>query len=284
MNAGENARSRVCAALLALLLVGTLFAPGCGGKSGEAKKRTPLVLATTTSLEDTALLEVLMKRFEEQYPYDLKAVAVGSGAALFMGRNGDADVMITHEPVAEGEFIAAGYGESINKLMHNDFIIVGPPGDPAGIKGMKDAAAAVKKVADSKSTFISRADASGTNAMELAIWGWASVTPEGSWYIPTGGTMAGDLRIADEKKAYTLTDRATYTVLAGSLSLKPMVQDDPRLVNQYSITVVNPKRFADLNYTGAQQFLEFMMSPETRKLISGYGWDKYHLHLFYPDT
>ncbi len=269
--------------LLLLLAVLLAVAAGCGSSPSAGGRKT-LILATTTSAEDSGILDEFVKRFEKEQPYKLKAVAVGSGSALFMGRNGDADVMLTHEPRAEQEFMAAGYGESNNKVMHNDFIIVGPTGDPARIAGLKDADEAFKRIAASGSTFISRGDASGTNAMEVSVWDRLGMKPSGSaWYLESGQGMGETIRIADQKNAYTMTDRATFIVMEKGLALKILVQGDPRLVNQYSVTVVNPSRGPRVNHQGAVAFSEFLRSAKTRKFISDFGWDRYHQHLFYPD-
>jgi tungstate transport system substrate-binding protein len=276
-------RRRWLALAVLAALAAVLLSLGCGANTPSSKNRTSLVLATTTSVEDSGILDALVERFEKDHPYMVKAVAVGCGAALFMGRNGDASMMLTHEPKAEKEFMDAGYGESIHKVMHNDFIIVGPPADPAGIKGGSDAVAAFTNIANKQCPFVSRGDGSGTNAMELDIWGWAGIKPQGKWYIESGESMGATLRIADEKHAYTLTDRASFIVLGNSLRLKIMVEGDPRTMNQYSVTVVNPKRFQSINIKGARAFAAFLLESETKRFIRNFGWDTYHKHLFYPD-
>jgi tungstate transport system substrate-binding protein len=277
----RRARTLVCLLILAALLT---LAQGCGDSNPKAAGRRTLILATTTSAQDSGILDEFVNRFEKKYPYNLKAVAVGSGSALFMGRNGDADVMLTHEPKAEGEFMAAGDGESIHKVMHNDFVIVGPAGDPARIRGLKDSDQAFRRIAASGSTFVSRADASGTNAMEMTIWDRLGIKPSGnSWYIETGQGMGEVLRIAEQKDAYTLSDRATFIVMREGLSLKMLSQGDPRLLNQYSVIVVNPNKSPRVNHQGALAFSAFLRSAETKKLIKEFGWDKYREHLFYPD-
>jgi tungstate transport system substrate-binding protein len=277
-------RRRIAPVFLLMLIALALTAQGCGSSNTTEAKRRTLVLATTTSAQDSGILDEFVKRFEKQYPYTLKAVAVGSGSALFMGRNGDADVMLTHEPKAEGEFMEAGNGESIHKVMHNDFIIVGPADDPAQIRGLKDADEAFRRIAASGSTFISRSDASGTNGMEMSIWDRLGIKPSGnSWYVETGQGMGETLRITEQKGAYTLTDRATFIVMKEGLSLKMLVQGDSRLLNQYSVIVVNPNKSPRVNHQGALDFSTFLRSAETRKLIREFGWDSYHERLFYPD-
>ncbi len=265
------------------LLLLSLVVAGCSGSKTSGEKRSTLVLASTTSAEDSGILSEFVKRFEKSYPYTVKAIAVGSGAALFMGRNGDADVMLTHEPVAERDFMAAGYGESSHKVMHNDFVIVGPASDPAKIKGLKNADEAFRRIAASGTGFVSRGDASGTNAMEMSVWNRIGTKPVADRYIETGASMGDTLRIASEKDAYTLCDRATFIVMKNSLRLKLLSQGDPRLINQYTVTVVNPKRFTRINNKGAVAFSEFLRSPDTQKFIKNFGLDKYNEHLFYPD-
>ena len=273
--------------LLALALAALLVAAAAGcvsGSSGSAGKKGSIILATTTSTEDSGILAEFVKEFEAANPsYDVKSVAVGSGAALFMGSNGDADIMITHEPKAEKQFVAAGNAASYEDLMHNDFLIVGPASDPAQIKGMMDGVEAVKAIAASKSPFVSRGDASGTNAMEMTLWERAGITPTPPWYISAGQGMGETLRIANEKQAYALTDRASFTVLANALDLKPMVQGDPTMLNQYTVTVVNHKKFPGTNYAGALALAKFLESEKTKKMISGFGWKQYKVHLFVPD-
>lgn len=262
-------------------LVLTVLAAGCGGGIVDSD-RSELLLATTTSVLDSGILTELVARFEKDHPYRIKAVAVGSGAALLMARQGEADVTLTHEPRAEKDFMDAGYGESRQEVMYNDFVIVGPPDDPAGIAGMTDAAAAFRRIAASGSTFFSRGDASGTNAMELATWKRAEIVPGGAWYRESGQGMGYSLRIADDQGAYTITDRATFIVLEEALNLEIMVEGDPELINRYSAIVVDPDRFTGLNHQGAVDFVSFLEEEKTQEFIDGFGWDRYHQHLFYP--
>lgn len=286
MTVSKTRPLKTCIVLtLALLLALAAFTSGCGKGSPRIKSedRSTLIFATTTSVQDSGILDDFVERFEAEYPYTIKAVAVGSGAALFMGMNGDADVLLTHEPNGEKQFMEGGYGESIDKVMYNDFIIIGPPDDPAGIKGLEDPAEAVKKIVESESTFISRGDASGTHAMELSLWERAGITPGGNWYVESGQPMAAVIRIAEDKEAYTLTDRATFIVLEDALDMEIMVEGDPGLKNQYSVTVVNPEKHPDINHEGAVALSDFLLDPKTKKLIRDYGWDEYHKHLFYPN-
>jgi tungstate transport system substrate-binding protein len=256
---------------------------GCGSGEGESVQRSEFVLATTTSVQDSGILDGFVSRFEKENPYRVKAVAVGSGAALFMGMNGDATVILTHEPVAEKEFEDGGYAESQSKVMHNDFIIVGPKDDPAGIKGMEDPVEAFRRIAEKQCTFVSRGDASGTHAMETSIWERAGIQPQGDWYVESGQGMGICLRMAQEKEAYTLTDRATFIVLQEALGMDTMVEGDPSLLNQYTVSVINPEKFPGIELDGARAFAEFLQSEQTKKYIETFGWDEYHQHLFYPD-
>ncbi len=268
-----------------LMLAALLLLPvhaGCSANDKFSGQRSDLILATTTSVLDSGLLDELIPRFEKRFPYRVKSVAVGSGAALLMARQGEADVALTHEPVAEKEFMEAGYGESIAEVMYNDFILVGPPEDPAGVKGMTSAAEAFSRVAEQGQPFVSRGDASGTNSMELAVWSRAGIEPAGTWYSESGQGMGYTLRIAEQNRAYTLTDRATFIVLDSALDLAVMVESDTTLTNRYSVTVVNPQRFPQVNAQGARDFASFLMQSDTQSFIGSFGWNRYHQHLFYP--
>ena len=211
-------------------------------------------------------------------------VAVGTGAALAMGEEGNADVLLVHAPASEEELMAKGFGSQRDLIMHNDFIIVGPADDPAGIKGMTVAADAFAKIAEAKATFVSRADDSGTNKKEIAIWGTAGVTPAGDWYLESGQGMGDTLRIASEKFGYTLTDRATYLANQASLELDIMVEGDAVLLNIYHVIVVNPEKWPKVNYEGAKAFAAFLTSPETQKVIGEFGVAEYGAPLFFPDA
>ncbi|MAT43250.1 MAG: tungsten ABC transporter substrate-binding protein [Anaerolineaceae bacterium] len=243
-----------------------------------------IILATTTSTRDSGLLDVLLPIFEEQTGYKVKMVAVGTGAALAMGEEGNADVLLVHAPASEEELMAKGFGIQRDLIMHNDFIIVGPADDPAGIKGMTSASEAFVEIDAAKSTFVSRADDSGTNKKELAIWKTADITPEGDWYLESGQGMGDTLRIASEKFGYTLTDRATYLANQASLELDIMVEGDPVLLNIYHVIVVNPEKWPKVNFDGAKAFAAFMTSDSTQKLIGEFGVAEYGAPLFFPDA
>ena len=255
-------------------------------ESTKAPEQAPteLILATTTSTRDTGLLDVLLPLFETKSGYKVKMVAVGTGQALTMGEEGNADVLLVHSPKSELDLMDKGFGKDRLLVMHNDYVIVGPKDDPAGIKGMKVAVDAFKKIAEAKSTFVSRGDDSGTNKMELSLWKSASITPEGDWYLQSGQGMGETLRIASEKVGYTLTDRGTYLALRNTLQLDVLVEGDPVLLNIYHVITVNPDKWPKVNYIGAKAFADFLVSPDTQKLIGEFGVDKFGQPLFIPDA
>ena len=213
-----------------------------------------IILATTTSTQDSGLLDVLIPAFEQATGYNVKTVAVGSGAALKMGEEGNADVLMVHSPAAEKTLVEAGFGIDRQLLMHNMFLVVGTPADPAGITGMTKATDAFTKIADTKSTFVSRGDGSGTETKEKAIWKAAGITPEGDWYIQSGQGMGATLQITSEKKGYTLTDKATWLATKANLDLQAMVEGDPVLFNVYHMIQVNPDKWPKVNAAGAAAF------------------------------
>ena len=245
---------------------------------------TELILATTTSTRDTGLLDVLLPLFESKFGYKVKMIAVGTGQALKMGEEGNADVLLVHSPKSELDLMDKGFGKDRLLVMHNDYVIVGPKDDPAGINGMKVAVDAFKKIAEAKSTFVSRGDDSGTNKMELSLWKSASITPEGDWYLQSGQGMGETLRIASEKVGFTLTDRGTYLALRNTLQLDVLVEGDPALLNIYHVITVNPDKWPKVNYIGAKAFADFLVSPDTQKLIGEFGVDKFGQPLFIPDA
>jgi tungstate transport system substrate-binding protein len=246
-----------------------------------------LILATTTSTQDSGLLDVLVPEFEKQTGYVVKVIAVGTGQALQMGQDGNADVLLVHAPGSEKMYMEGGYGSERFLVMHNDFIIVGPSADPAGIKGGTDAVAAFGKIAASASPFVSRGDKSGTNTKELALWKSAEVDPateKPAWYIESGQGMGATLTIASEKGAYTLTDRATYLATKANLQLDLLVEKDNTLLNVYHVITVNPVKWPKMNYDGAIAFAKWLTEPATQELISTFGVDKYGEPLFIPDA
>ncbi len=244
-----------------------------------------IILATTTSTQDSGLLDVLIPMFEKKTGYFVKTIAVGSGQAMAMGQKGEADVLLVHSPAAEKKFVEEGYGINRRLVMHNDFVIVGPSVDPAKIKGIKSAVEAFKRIASTGSLFMSRGDNSGTNAQEKAIWKAANVNPEGQkWYQQTGLGMGQTLNVAAEKKAYTLTDRGTYLALKKQLGLDILAEGDAILLNIYHVIEVNPAKWPKVNSEGAKAFADFMVAKETQDVVKTFGVDKFGSPLFFPDA
>jgi tungstate transport system substrate-binding protein len=243
-----------------------------------------LILATTTSTQDSGLLDVLVPAFEQLSGYTVKTVAVGTGAALQMGQEGNADVLLVHAPASEKTYMEGGFGAERLLVMHNDFIIVGPAADPAAIKGSATSVDALKKIAAAAAPFISRGDDSGTHKAELALWKKAEITAEGDWYIESGQGMGATLKIAGEKAAYTLSDRATYLANKEGLGLEILVEGDTALLNVYHVITVNPAKWPKVNVEGAKAFAQFLIDPETQKLIGEFGVEKYGQPLFTPDA
>ena len=267
--------------ILALCLA-AVFANASPTAAAEQKN---LILATTTSTQDTGLLDALNPIFEKKTGFFVKTIAVGSGQAMAMGAKGEADVLLVHSPAAEKKFMAEGNGVNRKLVMHNDFIIVGPPSDPAGIKGMKSAAEAFKQIAAKGAIFMSRGDNSGTNAKEKDIWKTSGINPEGQkWYQQTGLGMGQTLNVAAEKKTYTLADRGTYLSLKKNLGLDILVEGDKVLLNIYHVIEVNPAKWPKVNVEGSKAFADFMVSKEVQDIIGKFGIDKYGSPLFFPDA
>ena len=262
------------AATLALLIVGT---------TALAAPKT-VILATTTSTQDSGLLDVLVPLFEKESGLQVKTISVGSGQAMKMGEKGEADVLLVHSPEAEKKFMADGFGTSRRLVMHNDFIVVGPAADPARIKGAS-AADALKRIAQSGAVFVSRGDNSGTHAKEKGLWKGAAVNPEGQkWYQQTGLGMGQTLNVAAEKKGYTITDRATYLSLKKGLGLEILTEGDSKLLNIYHIIELNTAKWPKVNAQGGKAFADFMVAKKTQELIGKFGVDKFGAPLFLPDA
>ena len=252
-----------------------------------------VLLATTTSTRDAGLLDSLLPVFERRTGFRVKVVAVGSGQALELGRRGDADVVLSHAPDAERILADSGYFVRRRLVMHNDFLIVGPPGDPADLRGMNDAVAALKRLAARRAPFVSRGDRSGTHQVELGLWrrafsppdpGLMSSAPGRRWYIESGQGMAATLQMADEKRAYTLTDRATYLAWRDKVELVPVVEGDPLLYNVYHVMEVNPRTNPRGNAAGARALSAFFVSPEAQAMIAEFGKARFGQSLFVPDA
>ncbi len=251
------------------------------GLSGCSSEPREVVLASTTSTEDTGLFEVLLPAFRERFPeFRVRVIAVGSGEALRLAARGDADVVLAHSPQAEEEFMAAGHGESRRPVMVNDFVIVGPADGPASDCGASNAAAAMACIMDSGGLFISRGDDSGTHARERRLWAASGREPGGERYLEAGQGMAAVLMMASERGAYTLTDRGTFLSLRDGLQLAVVLEGDPMLVNQYSVTVVRNAT----NRDGAQAFADWITSPAAQSLIGEFGRERFGRPLFTPNA
>ncbi len=260
-----------------------------------------LVLATTTSTENSGLLQAILPDFEARFAASVEVIAVGTGQAVELGKNGDADLILVHARDLEAAFVAEGYGLNRQDVMYNDFVIIGPTSDPAEIRDMTDAVAALTKIAASESPFISRGDNSGTHVKERSLWRGSSLPlvevagsndagntylrPEGAWYQSVGQGMGATLTIAGEQQAYTLSDRATY--LARTLEgirLEILVEGDSRLFNPYGVIAVNPDVHPNVNAAGAQAFIDWITSIETQQLIGQFGVAQFGSPLFVPDS
>lgn len=274
-------RVRKASRLFLFLILPILFAAAAHGVSAEKS----IILATTTSTQDSGLLDVLIPIFEKKTGYFVKTIAVGSGQAMTMGERGEADVLLVHSADAEKRFVAEGYGIDRRLVMHNDFVIVGSRTDPAGIRGVKSGLEGFRKIAAARALFVSRGDNSGTDAKEKSLWKAAGIVFQGQkWYQETGLGMGQTLNVASEKKAYTLTDRGTFFALKKSLGLDILTGGDAMLLNVYHVIEVNPARWPKVNIAGARAFADFMVSPETQGIVKVFGVDKYGAPFFFPDA
>lgn len=283
---GHNMRRRNAFAVFLLLLAITLT--GCGSRSVPPAGRascTSIILATTTSTENSGLLDYLLPFFQRQTGISVKVVAVGTGQALRLGEDGNADVLLVHAPALEEAFMAAGYGVDRQPVMYNDFVIVGPASDPAGIRGLRTAVEAFQRIAQAQAVFVSRGDESGTHVKEKEIWQAADITPAGEWYRSVGQGMGPTLTTAAEMGAYTLSDRATFlTMKAKGLALEMLVEGDENLLNPYSVIAVNPQRYPQLCYAGAKAFVEWITSLPAQERIASFGQEIYGQSIFFPDS
>jgi tungstate transport system substrate-binding protein len=244
-----------------------------------------LILATTTSTQDSGLLDVLIPMFQEQTGYVVQTVAVGSGAAITMGQEGNADVLLVHAPASEKTFMEGGFGKDRYLVMHNYFMVVGPEADPAGVKTATSAIDAFQKIAAAGATFITRGDDSGTHKMELSLWKAAAIDPAGqAWYVESGQGMGPTLTMASEKSAYTLTDKATFLFNQANLQLANLFEGDKALLNVYHVITVNPDLWPLVNYEGATAFAKFLTDPATQEVIGQYGMEQFGQALFVPDA
>jgi tungstate transport system substrate-binding protein len=265
-----------------ILFLSFLLLAGAG--SCQEPKIKDIILATTTSTVDSGLLDVLVPIFEKKTGYLVKTIAVGSGQALAMGEKGEADVLLAHAQEAEKKLVDSGAVIDYRLVMHNDFILIGPASDPAGIKG-KSSIDALKAIAAKEALFISRGDDSGTHKMELSLWKKADMSPTGNkWYQESGQGMGATIQMASEKQGYTLADRATYLALKPKIQMAVLSEGDKSLLNIYHVMEVNPQKFGKVNAEGAKAFVEFMVAPETQKIIGEFGKDKFGQSLFFPDA
>ena len=249
-----------------------------------AQPATPeLILATTTSTQDSGLLDVLVPAFERQSGYIVKTISVGTGQAMALGERGEADVLLVHAPDSEKKWMAAGHGVDRKLVMYNDFIIVGPPSDPISLAGAKTAVEAMQKIAANGAIFVSRGDNSGTHQLELKLWKDAGFDPKGQpWYQETGQGMGAVLTVANEKEAYTITDRATYLARKATVDLTILAEGYQTFLNVYHVMVVNPEKGTHINAEGARAFSDFVVAPSTQEMIGTFGVDKFGQPLFFP--
>lgn len=263
-----------------IFIAAALLAFGCQQRQAP---QNLVRLATTTSVRDTGLLDALNETFQKDGKYKLQAIAVGSGQAMQLGRTGEADILWVHSPDDEKKLVDEGFGTGRVTFLHNDFVLLGPAADPAGVKGSKKAAEALKKIASAGALFVSRADQSGTHKKELKLWAAAGIKPEGEFYLEAGQGMAGTLSIAEEKKAYVLADRSTYLSMKKNLGLVIVSEGDEALINRYSLILVPPARFPKVNAAGAKAYYDFVLSRRAKEIIEGFGVEKYGRQLFYYD-
>jgi tungstate transport system substrate-binding protein len=289
---------RFVALTLSILLILTLLV-GCAPKETSQDAEKPnednnaaekvngsIILSTTTSTQDSGLLDYLLPKFEEETGIEVKVVAVGTGKALQMGKDGEADILLVHAKESEEEFVQEGHGLERHDVMYNDFILVGPKDDPLKLKenSPNNILEGLKSIAETQTKFVSRGDDSGTHKKELSIWKEAGIEPEGEWYISTGSGMADVLKIADEKGAYTITDRATYLSMRDNLELDVIIEGDKNLFNQYGIIPVNPEKNDKINAEGAKIFMDWILSEDTQKLIGEFGVEEFGMPLFVPNA
>jgi tungstate transport system substrate-binding protein len=261
--------------LLAAALLG-LVGPGSVAQSSV------VILSTTTSTQDSGLLDVLVPMFEKKSGLSVKTISVGTGQALALAARGEADVTLAHAPAQEKQYVADGKMQNRRLVMYNDFVLIGPAEDPAGIKGQPKAVEVLRRIAEKGAPFVSRGDKSGTHALELALWKQAGIEPKGSWYVESGQGMGQTLLVASEKKAYAVTDRGTYLAFQKRVSLPILTEKDRALLNIYSVMEVNPANGPRVNAVGGKAFADFMVSPEVQALVKTFGVEKYGQPLFVP--
>jgi tungstate transport system substrate-binding protein len=259
-------------ALLALL---------CGALGTAHAQSGVVILSTTTSTQDSGLLDVLVPMFEKKSGLTVKTISVGTGQALALAARGEADVTLAHAPALEKKYVSEGKMSNRRLVMYNDFVVIGPPDDPAKIKGLK-VAEALNRIARSQSRFVSRGDKSGTHILERALWKQAGVEPAGTWYVESGQGMGATLGIANERRAYALTDRGTWLAFQKRVDLPVLVERDKLLLNVYSVMEVNPANGPRVNAAGGKAFADFMLAPEIQGVIKTFGVEKFGQPLFVP--
>jgi tungstate transport system substrate-binding protein len=262
---------------VALVIIALGFAP----ESIYPEQRT-VILSTTTSTQDSGLLDVLVPLFEKQTGYSVKTISVGTGQALALAAKGEADVALVHAPTLEKNYVANGKLLHRRLVMYNDFVIIGPKDDPARARSVKNAIDALKAIAQAKATFVSRGDNSGTHTLEKSLWKSAAIEPRGTWYIETGQGMGATLGIANERNAYTITDRGTYLAYGKRVTLAIIIEGDRPLLNIYSVMEVNPANGPRVNVAGGKAFADFMVAPQTQNVIRNFGVEKFGRSLFVP--
>ena len=275
----EEAVRHAALLLISLALMGVnlaLPAPAAAGQS--------VILSTTTSTQDSGLLDVLVPLFEKKTGYTVKTISVGTGQALALGAKGEADVCLVHAPDSEKKYVADGLLLNRRLVMHNDFIIVGPAEDPGKIKGLASAVDALKRIAEAKATFVSRGDNSGTHQLEKKLWAEAKIQPSGAWYLEAGQGMGATLGIASEKRAYAVTDRGTFLAFQKRVQLVNLVEKDRILLNIYSVLEANAAKFPRVNAAGGKAFADFMVSKEVQDIVRTFGVEKFGEPLFFPDA
>lgn len=267
--------------LLFVLLISSIYSIGCFAV-GQTEKSKRLKLATTTSTENTGLLDVLIPAFTAETGIEVDVIAVGTGKAFALGKNGDVDVIIVHARSKEDDFVSKGFGVNRRDMMHNDFVILGPSGDQAGISGTSSATEALKKIISNSSDFVSRGDDSGTHTREKELWAAAGITPSGTWYKEAGQGMGAVITMTDDLKGYTLSDRGTYLAMMDKIDLIVLVEGDSKLFNPYGIIAVNPALHEHVNYEGAMSLITFLTSGKGQSIIGNFR--KNGEQLFYPDV
>ena len=275
--------------VLAMMLSMTAVLTACGSDEETQESKGTIILATTTSTKDSGLLDAILPEFEKESGYTVDVISVGSGETMEMGENGEADVLLVHSPAAEEEYVNGGHADEDGRfdVMYNDFVVIGPESDPAGVASSSDdAVAAFKAIMDNQQTFVSRADDSGTHKKELSIWEKAGLTPSGEWYVEAAAGMGDVITMTDEKAGYTLSDRATWLNVGKNTNLKILCEKDPSglLNNQYGVICVNPDKNENINHDGAKASQEWIISEDTQKLIGEYGVEEYGEALFIPNA